>query len=265
MYSLIMNWMLALPKQWSTPFACQTHDHSMNAPGVLLLHVLITYTIISRSCLQVASSRNQKVHMYPPIVIVRKKEWGSGYVHWLHNSQQLYCSWPVHYTMHQWSSGLPIRQWVVFCLGFKEWLSNSYERRRQGKNNFHLSSRVLPVREDATGYHRSTCDISVPDGKGSLQYELLQVLVFFVDLIVFGKTLEEHKEQLLKVLDRLCEVGLKISLDKCHFCQTKVKYVGHIVSTEGVAVDPADIEAYQPEDPAIIFRLLWILSQIYHN
>ncbi|XP_034560089.1 uncharacterized protein LOC117827597 [Notolabrus celidotus] len=72
---------------------------------------------------------------------------------------------------------------------------------------------------------------------------LLQVLVYLDDLIVFGRTLEEHEERLLKVLDRLQEVGLKISVDKCQFCQTKVKYVGHIVSADGIAADPAKIEA----------------------
>lgn len=41
---------------------------------------------------------------------------------------------------------------------------------------------------------------------------LLQVLVYLDDLIVFGKTLEEHEERLLKVLDRLEEVGLKFQL-----------------------------------------------------
>ena len=67
---------------------------------------------------------------------------------------------------------------------------------------------------------------------------LLQVLVYLDDLIVFGKTLEEHEERLLKVLDRLEEVGLKLSFDKCQFCQPKVKYVGHIISADGVATDP---------------------------
>ncbi|XP_036433704.1 uncharacterized protein LOC118812695 [Colossoma macropomum] len=72
---------------------------------------------------------------------------------------------------------------------------------------------------------------------------LLEVLVYLDDLIVFGKTLEEHEERLLKVLDRLEEVGLKISLDKCQFCQSKVKYIGHIVSASGIATDPAKVEA----------------------
>ena len=57
---------------------------------------------------------------------------------------------------------------------------------------------------------------------------LLQVLVFLDDIIVFGKSLEEHEEKLLKVLDRLGEAGLKLSLDKCQFCQPTVKYHGHI-------------------------------------
>ena len=39
---------------------------------------------------------------------------------------------------------------------------------------------------------------------------LLQVLVYLDDLIVFGKTLVEHEERRLKVLDRLGEVGLKL-------------------------------------------------------
>ncbi|XP_052469911.1 uncharacterized protein LOC128026690 [Carassius gibelio] len=81
---------------------------------------------------------------------------------------------------------------------------------------------------------------------------LIQVLVYLDDLIVFGKSLEEHEERLLKVLDRLAQVGLKVSLDKCQFCQTKVKYVGHIVSAEGVATDPDKVKAVstwpQPTD-----------------
>lgn len=61
-------------------------------------------------------------------------------------------------------------------------------------------------------------------------------------LLFWGGILEEHEERLLKVLDRLCEVGLKISLAKCPFCQTKVKYVGHIVSA-GVAAGRGKNEA----------------------
>lgn len=72
---------------------------------------------------------------------------------------------------------------------------------------------------------------------------LLQVIVYLDDIIVFGRTLEEHEERLLKVLDRLKECGLKVSIDKCQFCQPQVRYVGHIVSAAGVSPDPEKIEA----------------------
>lgn len=81
---------------------------------------------------------------------------------------------------------------------------------------------------------------------------MLQVLVYLDDLIVFGATLEEHEERLMKVLDHLEEVCLKVSLDKCQFCQSKGKYVGHIVSADGIATDPSNVEAVitwpQPTD-----------------
>lgn len=72
---------------------------------------------------------------------------------------------------------------------------------------------------------------------------LLEALVYLDDIIVFGKTLEEHEQRLLKVLDRLEEIGLKVSIDKCQFCQPQVKYVGHVVSANGIATDPDKVAA----------------------
>ncbi|KAG1940743.1 interleukin-1 receptor accessory protein-like 1-A [Pimephales promelas] len=81
---------------------------------------------------------------------------------------------------------------------------------------------------------------------------MLEVIVYLDDLIVFGKTLEEHEQRLLKVITRLEEAGLKLSLDKCQFCRSQVTYVRHIVSEHGIATDPGKIEAVtrwkQPTD-----------------
>ena len=81
---------------------------------------------------------------------------------------------------------------------------------------------------------------------------MLEVIVYLDDLIVFGKTLEEHEQRLLRVITRLEEAGLKLSLDKCQFCRPQVTYVGHIVSEHGIATDPAKVEAVtkwkQPTD-----------------
>ncbi|XP_072572259.1 uncharacterized protein [Paramormyrops kingsleyae] len=72
---------------------------------------------------------------------------------------------------------------------------------------------------------------------------LLQVIVYLDDIIVFGRSLEKHEERLFKVLDRLEEAGLKVSIDKCQFCLPEVKYVGHVVSAEGISTDPEKVEA----------------------
>ncbi|XP_040195270.1 LOW QUALITY PROTEIN: uncharacterized protein LOC120928229 [Rana temporaria] len=72
---------------------------------------------------------------------------------------------------------------------------------------------------------------------------LIEVLVYLDDLIVFGRTLEEHEQRLEKVLKRLHEEGLKLSLEKCQFCLPSVTYLGHVVSAEGISTDPKKLEA----------------------
>ncbi|KAL7872249.1 hypothetical protein SRHO_G00072320 [Serrasalmus rhombeus] len=72
---------------------------------------------------------------------------------------------------------------------------------------------------------------------------LKEVLVFLDNLIVFSSTLEEHEDRLLRVLKRLKEFGLKLSPDKCHFFRKTVRYLGHVVSENGVETDPEKIAA----------------------
>ena len=67
-------------------------------------------------------------------------------------------------------------------------------------------------------------------------------MVFLDDIIVFGNSFEEHLSRLEQVLIRLGENGLKLNPKKCSFCQERVKYVGHIVSEQGIETDPEKIE-----------------------
>ena len=76
---------------------------------------------------------------------------------------------------------------------------------------------------------------------GSLN--LKEVLVFLDDIIVFSSTLEEHEARLLHVLQQLRENGLKLSPTKCRFFQNSVRYLGHIVSNNGVETDPEKVSA----------------------
>lgn len=62
--------------------------------------------------------------------------------------------------------------------------------------------------------------------------------VYLDDIIVYSKDMEQHVSRLREVFDRLREARLSLSIDKCHFARTEVKYLGHIISAEGVRTDP---------------------------
>ena len=67
-------------------------------------------------------------------------------------------------------------------------------------------------------------------------------LVYLDDVIVLGRTFKEHLGNLKSVLQRFSEAGLRLKPSKCSFFQSKVQYLGHIISREGVEPDPAKIE-----------------------
>ncbi|KAL7852922.1 hypothetical protein SRHO_G00187070 [Serrasalmus rhombeus] len=75
---------------------------------------------------------------------------------------------------------------------------------------------------------------------GDCRYQ--SVLLYLDDVIVFSANVEQHLERLGEVFSRLQKQGLKVKLSKCHFFQRQVNYLGHVVSREGVATDPAKIE-----------------------
>ena len=71
-----------------------------------------------------------------------------------------------------------------------------------------------------------------------------QSLLFYLDdIIIFSSSFEEHLKRLELVLTRVQNNHLKLKLSKCHFFQTEVKYLGHVVSASGVATDPDKIKA----------------------
>ena len=69
----------------------------------------------------------------------------------------------------------------------------------------------------------------------------LSCLVYIDDIIIIGRSFEEHLHHLQQVLDHLKSAGLKIQPSKCHFLQQKVNFLGHIVSSEAVSPDPSKI------------------------
>ena len=69
------------------------------------------------------------------------------------------------------------------------------------------------------------------------------VVVFIDDILVYCKNAQEHEQHLKIVLQILREKQLFAKLSKCDFWLKEVSFLGHIVSAEGIKVDPAKIEA----------------------
>ena len=59
-------------------------------------------------------------------------------------------------------------------------------------------------------------------------------LIYLDDVLVMGKTMEEHNENLKKVFDRLRDAGLHLKPTKCCFAQLEVDNLGHVVSSDGI-------------------------------
>ncbi|WMV14744.1 hypothetical protein MTR67_008129 [Solanum verrucosum] len=69
------------------------------------------------------------------------------------------------------------------------------------------------------------------------------VIVFIDDILVYSKSEEEHANHLRTVLGVLGKQRLYAKFSKCEFWLTSVAFLGHVVSKEGVIVDPQKIEA----------------------
>ena len=69
------------------------------------------------------------------------------------------------------------------------------------------------------------------------------VVVFIDDILVYSKDVQEHEHHLRIVLETLREKKLYAKLSKCDFWLKEVSFIGHILSAEGIRVDPAKIEA----------------------
>ena len=84
--------------------------------------------------------------------------------------------------------------------------------------------------KSAPGYFQQIMD--------QLTQDLPGVAVYLDDLLVSGKDAEDHIKNLRGLLQRLNQKGLRCRLEKCHFAEPYVEYLGHLLSAEGVAKSP---------------------------
>lgn len=68
-----------------------------------------------------------------------------------------------------------------------------------------------------------------------------KLLVYLDDVIIFSTDFESHIQDLDTVFARLANYGLKLRPEKCQLFRKQVKFLGHVVSAEGVAPDPEKV------------------------
>ena len=66
----------------------------------------------------------------------------------------------------------------------------------------------------------------------------VECLVYIDDTVVIGRTFEQYLSNLGTVLSRLRQAGLKLQPAKCKLCQKEVRFLGHVISENGIATDP---------------------------
>jgi len=90
------------------------------------------------------------------------------------------------------------------------------------------------------------------------------VLIYMDDVIIFGKSEEEHDCVLKEVLGRIKSSGLKLNKEKCEFKKEKLEFLGHVISSEGITASPEKIEALlklkEPENVTELRRVLGLFN-----
>jgi hypothetical protein len=69
------------------------------------------------------------------------------------------------------------------------------------------------------------------------------VVVYLDDILVYSKTYKEHIQHIRLILTALCDTNLYIKAEKTEFHKQEVKFLGYIVSREGLKMDSKKIEA----------------------
>ena len=69
------------------------------------------------------------------------------------------------------------------------------------------------------------------------------VIVYLDDILIFSTSLEQHREHVRNVLGRLRQHGLYVKAEKCEFERSSIPFLGLIISTEGIEMDPQKVSA----------------------
>ena len=66
-------------------------------------------------------------------------------------------------------------------------------------------------------------------------------IIYLDDIVMYGRSFEEHLQRVEEVLQRISESGLKLKPEKCQLMQQSVTFLGHIVTPDGVLPCPDNV------------------------
>ncbi|KAL1279202.1 hypothetical protein QQF64_025875 [Cirrhinus molitorella] len=92
------------------------------------------------------------------------------------------------------------------------------------------------------------------------------VCCYMDDILVYGRTQEEHDHRLDEVLKAIHASGLKLKKEKCNFGQKELGFVGHCLSQEGISPDPEKVRAIRdlskPQNLTELKRMLGMINYL---
>ena len=115
--------------------------------------------------------------------------------------------------------------------------------RGRSQDGFHYSIWSLRVHRHVRRFNQ--CPATFMRLMYSIFMEYLDkfVVVYLDDILIYSKNKEEHVEHLRLVLIKLREHRLYAKFSKCEFWLPEVVYLGHVISTKGIAVNPERVQA----------------------
>ncbi|XP_016354714.1 RNA-directed DNA polymerase homolog, partial [Sinocyclocheilus anshuiensis] len=91
--------------------------------------------------------------------------------------------------------------------------------------------------------------VNAPSVFQDFMHEVLQeylhrsVLVYMDDMLIYSRSMAEHRHHVAEVLERLREFHLFLKAEKCSFHQSSVQFLGYVINDGGIQMDEGKVEA----------------------
>ena len=86
------------------------------------------------------------------------------------------------------------------------------------------------------------------------------------DVLIFGKTQQEHDARLYSALTQIQSAGLTLNAEKCEFSKSEIKFLGHVINKDGISPDPDKTNAVlampKPSTPTELRRFMGMVNQL---